>query len=68
MNRQSSFSLVFQARYYRYCFGVVEYKLLSRLFLSYFLFSRQYLGQGYDSKKEMPGGRITLGQIDSVSA
>lgn len=29
--------------------------------------SRQYLGQGYDSKKEMPGEKITLGQIDSLS-
>ncbi|CAB3984192.1 DNA primase large subunit [Paramuricea clavata] len=27
--------------------------------------SRQYLDQSYDSKKEMPGGKIILGQIDS---
>ncbi|XP_046857638.1 DNA primase large subunit-like [Xenia sp. Carnegie-2017] len=29
--------------------------------------SRQYLGEGYDSKKEMPGGKITLGQMDLLS-
>ena len=33
----------------------------------YFYDSRQYLGQGYKAKKALPGGKITLDQIDSVS-
>lgn len=33
----------------------------------YFYDSRQYLGQGYEAKKALPGGKITLDQIDPVS-